>query len=125
MMKIKKQKEQKSVSKRKLKFQDYENCLETSQIENQTNYIRKKKTDVDSLVEDLKQFVNNKIRLRTQQRFKSERHNVNKIVLSSNDDKRMRSIDSIERYAYGTSKDLICMKEKIERNNIIKQYKNV
>ena len=76
MMKIKKQKEQKSVSKRKLKFQDYENRLETSQIENQTNYIRKKKTDVDSLVEDLKQFVNNEIRLRTQQRFKSERHNV-------------------------------------------------
>ena len=76
MMKIKKQKEQKSVSKRKLKFQDYENCLETSQIENQTNYIRKKKADIDSLVEDLKQFVNNKIRLRTQQRFKSERHNV-------------------------------------------------
>ena len=38
--------------------------------------------------------------LQTQQRFKSERHNVfteeiNKISLSSNDDKRMQSIDSI------------------------------
>ena len=32
----------------------------------------------------------------------------------------MRSIDSIETYAYGTSKDLICKNEKIKRNNIIK-----
>ena len=32
-----------------------------------------------------------------------------KLTLSSNDDKRMQSIDSIE---------------KIKRNNIIKQYKN-
>ena len=31
---------------------------------------------------------------------------INKIVLRSNDDKRMRSIDSIKTYAYGTSKDL-------------------
>ena len=48
--------------------------------------------------------------LKTQQKFKSERHNVstkeiNKITLSSNDDKRMHSIDSIETYAYGTSKE--------------------
>ena len=43
-------------------------------------------------------------------------HNVfteaaNKIDLSSNDDKRMKSIDSIERYAYGTRKDLVSEKE--------------
>ena len=37
----------------------------------------------------------------------------------------MRSIDSIETYAYGTSKSLICKKEKIKRHNVIKQYKNV
>ena len=37
----------------------------------------------------------------------------------------MRSIDSIETYAYGVSKDLIWKKEKIKRINIIKQYKNV
>ena len=35
----------------------------------------------------------------------------------------MRSTDLIETYAYGKSKDLICNKEKIKRNNIIKQYK--
>ena len=37
----------------------------------------------------------------------------------------MQSNDSIEKYAYGTSKDLICKKEKIKRNNTIKQYKKV
>ena len=37
----------------------------------------------------------------------------------------MQSIGSIETYAYGTSKYLICKKEKIKHNNIIKQYKNV
>ena len=36
---------------------------------------------------------------------------INKIALNSNDDKRIQSIDSIETYRYGTSKDLICKKE--------------
>ena len=37
----------------------------------------------------------------------------------------MQSIDSAETYVYGMSKDLICKKEKIKHNNIIKQYHNV
>ena len=37
----------------------------------------------------------------------------------------MQSTDSVETYTNGTSKDLICKKEKIERTNIIKQYKSV
>ena len=66
--------------------------------------------------------------LKTQQRLKIERHNVfteeiNKTALSSNDDKRMQSIDSIEAYAYGTIKDLISEKEEINSSNIIKQHK--
>ena len=60
---------------------------------------------------------NNKSVLKTQQRFKSERQNVftkeiNKIALSSNEDKKMQSIDSIETYTYGTSKDLLSEKEE-------------
>ena len=47
----------------------------------------------------------------------------NKIVLSSNDEKRIQSIDSIEQCAYGMSEDLVCKKEQIKSNNIIKQYK--
>ena len=48
-----------------------------------------------------------------------------KIDLSSNDDKRIEFIDSIETYAYGKNKDLVYMKEEIKCNNRIKQYKNV
>ena len=55
---------------------------------------------------------NKKLILQTQQTFKSERHNVFteeiiKIALSSNDAKRLQSIDSIETYAYGTRKGLV------------------
>ena len=44
---------------------------------------------------------NNKLISKTQQRFRSEKHNVftgeiNKIALSLNDDKRLQSIDSVE-----------------------------
>ena len=47
-----------------------------------------------------------------------------KIALSLNDDKRMQSIDLIETYPYGTSKDLVSDKEEIKCNNIIKRTKN-
>ena len=55
---------------------------------------------------------------KTQQRFKNKWHNIfteeiNKIALSSNDDKRMQSIDSIETYAYGTSKNLVSEKKRL------------
>ena len=36
----------------------------------------------------------------------------------------MRSIDSIEAYAYRMNKDLAREKEEIKCNNIIKQHKN-
>ena len=36
----------------------------------------------------------------------------------------MKSIDSIETYAYETTKDLVSEKEVIKCNNIIKRYKN-
>ena len=61
---------------------------------------------------------NNKSILKTQQRFENKRHSIfteeiNKNMLSSNDDKRMQSIDSIETYPYRTSKDLVSEKEEI------------
>ena len=36
----------------------------------------------------------------------------------------MQSIDLPERYAYGTSQDLVSEKEEIKCNHIIKRYKN-
>ena len=35
----------------------------------------------------------------------------------------MQSIDSIETYPYGKSKDLVNEKEEIKCNNILKRYK--
>ena len=63
--------------------------------------------------------------LKTQQRFEGESHyvfteEINKIA---DDDKSMQSIDLIETYAYGTSKDLVSEKEEIKCNNIIKPCK--
>ena len=58
----------------------------------------------------IKEFIkNSKSILKIQRKFKSERHNVfteeiNKIALSSNDNKRMQSTDSIETYAYGSNR---------------------
>ena len=106
-MKIKKAKgTKKYVIKRKLKFQDYKNCLEAAQIENKINHLEKNKIDVDCLKEDQKEFIkNSKLILKAQQRLRSEKRNVfteeiNKIALSSNDDKRMQSIDLVETYVY-------------------------
>ena len=58
---------------------------------------KKKKIDIDSLKKDYKDFVkSNKLMLKTQPRFKNERHNVfteesNNSALSSNDDKKKRN----------------------------------
>ena len=67
--------------------------------------------------------------MKTKQRFKSKRHNVfteeiNKIVVCSNDDKRMQSINLIEKYVCGMSKNLASEQELIKCNNIMKRYKN-
>ena len=68
----------KCVIKRRLKFHDYKDCL-----------------------------LNNEIILKSQKRFKSERHDVYtkeiiKIALSSNDDKRLQTFDRITSHPYGT-----------------------
>ena len=38
--------------KRKLKFEDYKNCLEATQLKNETNQLEKNKLDVGSLREN-------------------------------------------------------------------------
>ena len=78
----------KCVIKRELMFENYKDCL-----------------------------FNDKIILKSQQRFKSDHHNVyteeiNKIALSSNDDKRLQTSDKITTYPYGTSKMMMMMINK-------------
>ena len=80
------------------------------------NYLEKKKIDVHCLKVDKKEFLKDKIILKTQQGFKTKRHNlftevITKIAFSSNNDKRMQSVNWIEIYAYGTTKDLTCKKK--------------
>ena len=85
------------IIKRKLKFQNYKNCLEVARIENKITIlktIKKNKIDVDSPEEFIK---NNKLILKIKQRFKSENHNffteeINKTALSSNDDKKCNQL---------------------------------
>ena len=56
---------------------------------------------------------NDKTILKSQQRFKSDCHNVyteeiNKIALSSNDDERLQTFDKITTYPYGTNVFKLC-----------------
>ena len=81
--------------KRKLKFENYKNCLEATQLDDKIYYLWKNEFNVISLKKDRKEFIKNrKLLLKTQQRFTNERHNVftkeiNKIALSLNHDKRI------------------------------------
>ena len=79
------------VIKRRRKFNDYKNCL-----------------------------LKNDITLKSQQRFKSERHDlyteeINKIPLSSNDDKRLQTFDRITSYPYGASAGKVCKTELLSK----------
>ena len=91
--KIKKSKETKRcVIKRELMFENYKDCL-----------------------------FNHKIILKSQQRFKSDHHNVcteeiNKIKLSSNDDKRLQTSDRIKTYPNETNTFKVCKSEMLLKN---------
>ena len=84
----------KCVIKRRLKFNDYKYCL-----------------------------LNNEIILKSKQRFKSERHDeyteeINKIALSSNDDKSLQTFDKITSYPYGASAGKVYKTELLSKVNI-------
>ena len=65
----------------------------------------------------------NPIILKSQQGFKSERHDVytkeiNKIALNTNDHKRLQTFDGITTYPYGTSVGKVRKKELLSKVNI-------
>ena len=78
----------KCVIKRKIKFENYKNCLEATQLEKKINHLEKIKIDIDSLKKDYKEFIRNSKTI-----FNVFTEEINKIDLGSNDDKRMQSID--------------------------------
>ena len=64
---------------------------------------------------------NDEVITRSQQRFRSDHHRgnteeVNKIALSSNDDKRMQTYDKITAYPYGTNVFKVCENEMLSKN---------
>ena len=84
----------KCVIKRRLKFNDYKDCL-----------------------------LNNQIVLKSPQRFKNERHDLyteetDKIELRSNDDKRLQTFDRITSYPYGTSAGKVYKTELLSKVNM-------
>ena len=67
---------------------------------------------------------NDKIMLRSQHRFRSDNHKVyteelNKIALSSNDDKRIQTFDKVTTYPYGTNVFAVCKNEMLLKNKVM------
>ena len=84
----------KCLIKQRLQFEDYKKCLQ-----------------------------NNKIILESEQRFKSKVNNVfieevNKIVLSSNDNSRLQTFDEIISYPYGVKPGKVYKKELLQYLNM-------
>ena len=67
---------------------------------------------------------NNKTILKLQLRFKSDHHNVytdevNKIALSSNDDKRLQIFDRVTTYPCGTNAFNVCESEMLSERRVL------
>ena len=65
-------------------------------------------------------FFNDKTILRSQLRFKSDRHNVytkevNKIALNNKEDKRLQTFDRVTTYPYGTNAFKLCESEMLSK----------
>ena len=67
---------------------------------------------------------NDEVIIRSQQRFRSYNHKVyteevNKIALSSNDDKRIQTYDKVTTYPYGTNMLKVCENQMLLKNKRI------
>ena len=75
-------------------------------------------------------FFNDKIILKSQQRFESDHHEmyteeVNKIALSSSDNKRLQTFDKITTYPHGTNAFKVCESDMmIVRELLVEKYVN-
>ena len=90
---------------------------ETKKAKGTNKFVMKRRLKVNNYKYCL---LNNEIVLKSQQRFKSERHDVyteeiNKIALSSSDQKRLQTYDRITSYPYGTSAGKVCKTELLSK----------
>ena len=88
----------KSVIKRELMFENYKICV-----------------------------LNDKIILKKQQAFRSNHHKlytveINKIALSSNNDKKVQKFNKITRYPRGTNEFKVCESEMVKKNYVKCQF---
>ena len=71
---------------------------------------------------------NDETTIKSQQRFRSDHHRVyteevNKIALSSNDDKRIQTFDKVTTYPYETNTFKVCESEMPAKRKILLNYK--
>ena len=83
--------------------------------------VMKRRTMFESYTDCL---FNNEIILKSKQIFKSDHHEVyteevNKIALSSNDDKRLQTFDRVTTYPYGTNAFKVCESEMLMVKRLI------
>ena len=72
---------------------------------------------------------NDEVIIKSQQRFRSDHHKVyteeiNKIALSSNDDKRTQTFDKVTTYPYGTNIFMTCENEMLSKNKFSDKLNN-
>ena len=84
-------------------------------------YIVKRELMLENYVDAL---LNDKIIIKSQQRFRSDHHRVyteevNKIALSSNDDKIIQTFDKVTTFPYGTNAFKVCESEILLKNKLI------
>ena len=67
---------------------------------------------------------NDEVIVRSQQKFRSDHHRVyneevNKIALSSNDDKRIQKFDKVTTFSYGTNVFKVCESEMLSKKKMM------
>ena len=70
----------------------------------------------------------NEVLLRAKHQFRSDHHKVyteevNKIALSSNDDKRIQTFDKVTTYPYGANAFMVCKNDMLLKNKFIDMVK--
>ena len=107
----------------KYTYEDYEkNIIVNKKAKGTKKCVVKRKTLFTNYLDSL---FKNKVLHRSQQRFRSDHHkvyteDVNKIALSSNDDKRIQIFDRVTTYPYGTNVFKVC-----ENEMLLKKKSNV
>ena len=96
--------------------EDYEkNKIINKKAQGTKQCIVKREITIRNYVDAL---LNDELVIKSKQRFRSDHHKVhteevNKIALSSNDDKRIQTFDKVTTYPYGTNAFMVCENEML------------